>query len=61
MLGFASIVLNDNVNVTFFNNTAVATGGAIYQDSFDICDYFGSQNCFIKYNGNTKDVGQTKI
>ena len=61
MLGFASIVLNHDVNATFSNNTAVVAGGAIYQNSFDIRDYFASQNCFIKYNINMTDVEGSKI
>ena len=53
MPGFAVLIVNDNTTVRFEYNSAVAAGGAIYQDSFTKRDYFASQSCFIRYKGIT--------
>lgn len=53
MLGFSSIIVNDNANVTFVNNSALTAGGAIFQHTHDTRDFFASQSCFIRYNGGT--------
>lgn len=53
MLGFSSLIVNDGVNVTFINNSALAAGGAIFQHTYDSRDFFASQSCFIQYNGHT--------
>ena len=49
--GFSLLILHDNTNITFRNNSASLLGGAIFQQSFDKRDYLASQSCFIEYNG----------
>ena len=61
MLGFAALIVNDNVTVRFENNSAVIAGGAIYQDSLTKRDYFASQSCFVRYNGGIKNVSERNI
>ena len=51
MQGFSTLILNDNITISFLNNSADLYGGAIYQQSFDKRDFLASQSCFIKYNG----------
>lgn len=60
MVEFSALILNDDSSVLFTNNTAVSSGGAIYQNSYDIRDYFASQSCFIKYRGE-KTVADRNI
>ena len=60
MLGFAALIVNDNVTVRFENNSAVFAGGAIYQNSQTKRDYFASQSCFVRYNG-TKELSERNI
>ena len=60
MLGFAALVVNDNITVRFENNSAVVAGGAIYQDSFTKRDYFASRSCFVRYKG-IKKVSERNI
>lgn len=52
MLGFSSIIVNDDAYVMFANNSALAAGGAIFQHTYDTRDFFASQSCFIRYSGN---------
>lgn len=61
MIGFSAIILNDDSSFLFTNNTAMAAGGAIYQSSYDIRDYFTSQSCFIRYRGSTENVQERNI
>ena len=51
MQGFSALILNDNITISFLNNSADLYGGAIYQQSFDKRDFLSSQRCFIQYNG----------
>lgn len=61
MLGFSSIIVNDGVNVSFVNNSALAAGGAIFQHTYDTRDFFASQSCFIRYNGRYTNMGYRNI
>ena len=51
MQGFATLILGNNIDINFYNNSADLHGGAIYQHSFDKRDFLASQSCFIKHNG----------
>ena len=51
MQGFSSLILYDNTNITFHNNSAALLGGAIFQQTFNKRDFLAAQSCFIKYNG----------
>lgn len=61
MLGFSTLYLNDDLNITFANNSALSAGGAIFQHTYDIRDFFASQSCFIKYMGNRLSVDKRNI
>lgn len=60
MLGFSCIIVNDDVDVSFTNNSALAAGGAIFQHTYDTRDFFASQSCFIRYSGK-KEMGYRNI
>ena len=51
MQGFSTLILNDNITISFLNNSADLNGGAIYQQSFDKRDFLSSESCIIQYNG----------
>ena len=46
--GFSSLILHDNISITFRNNSASLLGGAIFQQTFDKRDYLASQSCFVE-------------
>ena len=48
LYGFSSVIIDDDVEVQFINNTAIEKGGAIYQQSFDHHDFIFSRSCFIQ-------------
>ena len=53
------ISVMDNINVSFFNNTAVKFGGAIFQDDLtDNDNLFAPLHCLFDYNG---DSGQRPV
>ena len=54
MQGLSVLILNDDVKATFIGNTGLTAGGAIYQQTSDIRDFFNSQHCFIIYKGNSE-------
>ena len=45
---FAIIIVHDNTLLSFVNNTATLSGGAIYSRSSDPHDHSGATNCFIE-------------
>ena len=57
LMGFSSIQVNDNSEITFANNSAVHLGGAMYVFSINKHDYISSHSCFIQYIGS-KPVNQ---
>ena len=63
MIGFSTLLLENNVFVTFENNSALTVGGAISQRTYDIRDFFASESCFIKYEDVVKieDVSKRNI
>ena len=61
MIGFSTLLLDNDVAMTFENNSALAAGGAIFQHTYNIRDFFTSESCFIRYNGNLGDVYERNI
>ena len=49
LIGESSLVLGENRNYTFVNNTALDKGGAIYVQVVDNHDITASKTCFIQY------------
>ena len=49
LIGESSVVLGENRNYTFVNNTALDKGGAIYVQVVDNHDITASKTCFIQY------------
>ena len=53
MVGSSSLVLNDNVQLNFSNNSAIDTGGAIFQHNENKRAIFSLQKrCLFRYAGN---------
>ena len=61
MLGFSALLVHDNVEVTFTNNSATTIGSAIFQQTYDPRDFFASQSCFIKYIGDNPSVAERNV
>ena len=61
ILGFGSLQINDNTTFDFTNNSAREKGGAIYQQSQSIYDYFASRSCFILYVGEKNRTNERGI
>ncbi len=57
---FAALILNDNLMLTFINNTAERAGGAIFQYSYNR-DFFASRSCFISYKGEYNIITNRNI
>ena len=60
MLGFSILILNDDSEFVFTDNSALDAGGAIYQYTYDKRDFFTSKSCFIRYNG-TKNITERNV
>jgi hypothetical protein len=60
ILGLGSLQINDDSEFDFTGNTAREKGGAIYQHSQNINDYFASRSCFIDYVGK-KNISSRNI
>lgn len=45
---FATIIMHDDTSLSFINNTAALSGGAIYSYSSDPHDHLSATNCFIE-------------
>ena len=61
LLGLSEIHVKDNSNFLFFNNTAIAKGGAIIYRSGNKLDFVSSRRCFIQYAGKTKNASERSI
>ena len=60
MIGFSTLLLNDDSKFTFTNNSALDAGGAIYQYAYGKRDFFTSESCFIRYKGE-KNITERNI
>ena len=56
--GFSTIVVNDNSQFHFVNNSAITVGGAVYYASNDQREYFEGRSCFLEYEGNESDLNK---
>ena len=60
MIGFSTLLLNDDSKFIFTDNSALDAGGAIYQYTYDKRDFFTSQSCFIRYKGE-KNITERNV
>ena len=54
--GFSGIILNDNSQFQFINNSAANVGGGIFYASSDPREYFEGRSCFLMYGGNQSNI-----
>lgn len=59
--GFSTIVVNDNSQFLFFNNSAASVGGAIYYAASDQREYFEGRSCFLEYAGNELNLTKRNL
>ena len=59
--GFSALVIHDNSNFLFENNTAARVGGGIFYASSDQREYFEGRNCFMEYGGRENNVTKRNI
>ena len=59
--GFSTIVINDNSQFHFNNNSAFGVGGAIYYASSDQREYFEGRSCFLEYAGNEHNLTRRNL
>ena len=59
--GFSTIIINDNSQFHFVNNSAVRFGGAIYYASSDQREYFEGRSCFLEYAGDRSDLMKRNV
>ena len=59
--GFSALVIHDNSNFSFENNSAARVGGGIYYVSSDQREYFEGRTCFLEYGGSEKNVTKRGI
>ena len=60
LVGFATIRVHKNVNMSMINNTASTKGGAIYHQSIDKHDYVFSHSCLIQLEPSPYSQGNRK-
>ena len=60
LVGFATIRVHKNVNISMINNTASTKGGAIYHLSIDKHDYVFSHSCLIQLEPSPSSQGNRK-
>ena len=51
MKGFSTLIMNDNITVSFYDNSADISGGAIHKKHSDQREFGASWSCFVRYNG----------
>ena len=59
--GFSGIILNDNSQFQFINNSAANVGGGIYYASSDPREYFEGRSCFLMYGGSRSNMSERNI
>ena len=59
--GFSALIINDNSQFKFINNSAAKVGGAISYTSSDQREYFVGRTCFLEYGGNEKSISKRGI
>ena len=59
--GFSALIINDNSQFKFINNSAAKVGGAISYASSDQREYFVGRTCFLEYGGNETNITKRGI
>ena len=59
--GFSALVIHDNSNFLFENNSAARVGGGIYYVSSDQREYFEGRTCFLEYGGSEENITKRGI
>ena len=59
--GFSALVIHDNSNFSFENNSAARVGGGIYYASSDQREYFEGRTCFLEYGGSEGNASKRSI
>lgn len=61
MYGFSVLYASSNTMITFINNTAAITGGAIYAKSIDQHEKFSSRSCFVQTDNQNWNSTNQKV